>query len=300
VTVEEGAGVEIEGEGRSELPRDASHLTLRAFAVFASPEHYRFRFVNRIPLERGLGSSAAAIAAGLVAGAAVAGRSADHGELLAGGRPIEGHADNLAASLYGGVCFAMKRNGTIHAARIASDMPAAAIVAMPEARTHTGKSRGALPATVTHADAAHNAASAALLGAAIAAGTRACCATRSTTACTSSTVRLTRRSSRSCARSAPDGTVGVTLSGSGPSVVVWAETARADDVALEVEARVPAARASSGCVSHTKGAHAEMSVYDRTDPSKRNSAALTDGVDRAPARAMLKASASRTRTSRGR
>src|SRR5918912_2847354 len=60
------ATIEIEGEGADELPRDGRHLTLRAFAQFAPPERCRFRFVNRVPLERGLGSSAAAIALGLV------------------------------------------------------------------------------------------------------------------------------------------------------------------------------------------------------------------------------------------
>ena len=118
VVVEEGTGgVELEGEGVDELPRDATHLTLRAFALFAPVDGYRFSFVNRIPLERGLGSSAAAIAMGLVAGAAVAGQSTSPAELLALGVPIEGHADNLAAALYGGVCVAMKRQGAIHAHR---------------------------------------------------------------------------------------------------------------------------------------------------------------------------------------
>jgi homoserine kinase len=244
VTVEEtgtsdGGAVEIEGEGADELPRDDSHLTLRAFALFAPPQRYRFRFVNRVPLERGLGSSASAIALGLVAGATVAGRDARPGELLTAGVPIEGHADNLAASLYGGVCFAMKRNGTIHAARIAADMPVAAIVAMPATRTHTGTSRGALPATVTHADAAHNAASAALLGAAIARGDARLLRDafddrlheqyRAADAPLLKTLRA----------GAPDGTVGVTLSGSGPSVVVWAERGRAGDVARQLEATVP-------------------------------------------------------------
>jgi homoserine kinase len=66
VVVEEGSsGVEIEGEGVDELPRDATHLTLRAFALFAPVDGYRFSFVNRIPLERGLGASAAALARGL-------------------------------------------------------------------------------------------------------------------------------------------------------------------------------------------------------------------------------------------
>ncbi len=240
VVVEEGtSGVELEGEGVDELPRDATHLTLRAFALFAPVDGYRFSFVNRIPLERGLGSSAAAIAMGLVAGAAVAGKSTSPAELLALGVPIEGHADNLAAALYGGVCLAMKRQGTIHAHRLAGDMPVAAILAVPSARTSTAASRNGLPEKVTHADAAHNAASAAMLGAAIASGD----------------VELLRDAFddrlheqyrignapllQALRTHAPDGTVGVTLSGSGPSVVVWAENARAADVARELKDSLP-------------------------------------------------------------
>ena len=60
--------VVLDGEGADELPRDDRHLALRAFALVAPLEGRRFRFVNRIPLERGLGSSAATVAAGLVAG----------------------------------------------------------------------------------------------------------------------------------------------------------------------------------------------------------------------------------------
>jgi len=240
VVVEEGSsGVEIEGEGADELPRDATHLTLRAFALFAPVDGYRFSFLNRIPLERGLGSSAAAIAMGLIAGAAVTGRSTDPGELLRLGVPIEGHADNLAAALYGGVCIAMKRQGSIHAHRIAGDMPVAAILAVPSARTSTAASRNGLPEKVTHADAAHNAASAAMLGAAIVSGD----------------VELLRDAFddrlheqyrignapllQSLRGKAPDGAVGVTLSGSGPSVVVWAENARAADVALALKDSLP-------------------------------------------------------------
>jgi homoserine kinase len=240
VVVEGGSsGVEIEGEGAEELPRDATHLTLRAFALFAPVDDYRFSFVNRIPLERGLGSSAAAIAMGLVAGAAVTGKTVAPEELLALGVPIEGHADNLAAALYGGVCIAMKRQGSIHAHRIAGDMPVAAILAVPSSRTSTAASRNGLPEKVTHADAAHNAASAAMLGAAIVSGD----------------VELLRDAFddrlheqyrignapllQSLRGHAPDGTVGVTLSGSGPSVVVWAENARAADVALELKDSLP-------------------------------------------------------------
>jgi len=239
VTVEEGTGVAIEGEGANELPRDASHLTLRAFALFAPPEQFRFSFVNRVPLERGLGSSAAAIALGLVAGAAVTGRSAAPGDLLAVGVPIEGHADNLAAALYGGVCFAMKRNGSIHAARIAPDMPVGAILAVPATRTNTSQSRGGLPATVTHADAAHNAASAAMLGAAIAGGDASLLRDAFDDRLHEQYRIADAPLLQQLRGHAPDGTVGVTLSGSGPSVVVWADPARADDVARELEASLP-------------------------------------------------------------
>ncbi len=80
--VTDGSGVEIVGEGADELPRDETHLALQAFARFAPVEGRAFRFLNRIPLARGLGSSASAIALGLVAGAPFAERETDPEELL--------------------------------------------------------------------------------------------------------------------------------------------------------------------------------------------------------------------------
>ena len=172
--VEDGDGepqVTVEGEGADEVPQTVEHLALRAFALVAPVEGYRFRFVNRIPLERGLGSSAATIAAGLVAGAAAAGRTLSPDELLELGLPLEGHADNLAAALRGGVCLIWQNGAGPHTARIAVDLPLAAIVVVPNERVNTLESRSRLPATLTHGEAAAAAAAqAALLGAAIAAG----------------------------------------------------------------------------------------------------------------------------------
>ena len=68
-----GPSVVIEGEGAGELAIDETNLTLRAFALLAPVSRYSFTFTNRIPLERGLGSSAAAIALGLAAGEAAPG-----------------------------------------------------------------------------------------------------------------------------------------------------------------------------------------------------------------------------------
>lgn len=235
----EGPAVEIEGEGSAELPRDARHLTLRAFALFAPVERYRFSFVNRIPLERGLGSSAAAIALGLVAGNAVTGREAPAQELLNLGMELEDHADNLAATLFGGVCVAWRSNGHVRAARIAADLPLALILAVPLNRTNTAHSRSVLPATVRHEDAAVNAGRAALLGAAIAAGDAALL-------CDAIHDRLHEQYRVDASpllealwANAPEGIAGVTLSGSGPSVVVWASQERAAEVATELERSLP-------------------------------------------------------------
>jgi homoserine kinase len=232
-------GVEISGEGADELPRDVSHLALRAFALFVPVERYSFRFVNRIPLERGLGSSAAAIALGLAAGVAAAGLEADPAELLTKGARLEGHIDNLAAALYGGVCVAWTREAGPQAARIAADMPLAPVLVVPAARTNTAHSRSGLPFTVSHHDAAFTVASATMLGAAIAGGS-------ATLLRDAFHDRLHEqyRSTQSPLLQAlrddlPAGASGVTLSGSGPSVVVWAEPDRVDAVAAALVASVP-------------------------------------------------------------
>ncbi len=160
--VTEGNGVEVEGLGEDELALNESNLGVRAYARLADPAGKRFRFVNRIPLERGLGSSAAAIALGLVAAAP----TTEPEELLATALELEPHADNLAATLVGGVTLVC--DGRI--ARIASSLPLTPVAVVPDGRTPTQLSRDGLPTTVPHADAALTAGHAALLGAAVASG----------------------------------------------------------------------------------------------------------------------------------
>ena len=235
-----GLAVEIEGEGADELPRDASHLSLRAFELFAPAEHHSFRFTNRIPFERGLGSSAAAIAIGLVAGAEASGRDLSRVELLAAGEELDGHADNLAAALLGGVSVTWRQNGERRVAQIATDLPLTPVVAVPAERTNTAHSRNGLPATVSHDDAVVNAAHAALLGAAVAAGDAGLLG-----AAFSDRLHEQYRLDdapllRTLRERPPADAAGVTLSGSGPSVVVWAEPDRAAAVALELESSLPA------------------------------------------------------------
>jgi homoserine kinase len=232
-------GVEISGEGAEELPRDTAHLAVRVFSLFAPAERYRFTFVNRIPLERGLGSSASAIALGLVAGAAAAGLDSEPGELLAKGARFEGHIDNLAAALYGGACVSWTHDAGPQAARIAADMPLAPVLVVPAARTNTARSRSDLPFTVSHHDAAVTVASATMLGAAIAGGS-------ATLLRDAFHDRLHEqyRSTQSPLLQAlrddlPSGAGGVTLSGSGPSVVVWTDPDRVDEVVAALVESVP-------------------------------------------------------------
>jgi homoserine kinase len=233
--------IEIEGEGADELTHGPEHLALRAFARFASPDGYRFRFVNRIPLERGLGSSASTVALGLLAGAAAAGVAASPAELLAKGERLEGHSDNLAAALFGGVCVSWHGGNGVAARRLAAGLPFAPVLVVPRERTSTRSSRTSLPFTVKHEDAALSVAAAALLGAAIAEGDAELFEAAFDDDRLHEPYRLSSAPLLGTLRERlPHGAAGVTLSGSGPSVVVWAEHDAVPDVVAALERDLPA------------------------------------------------------------
>ena len=219
--------LEVE-EGSGEA--DESHLGVRAFARLAPIAGKRFRFTDRIPRERGLGSSAAVIALGLVAGGLAAGKHPDAEELLAEGVELEGHADNLAAALAGGVCLTWENR----IVRVADRLPAVPIAIVPETTVSTAAARNALPDSVPHADAAFTAGRAALLGAALAQGSPELFA-----AAIHDRLHEPYRSAKAPLLEAvraelPEGALGATLSGSGPTVIVWVreESAAASEAEL--------------------------------------------------------------------
>jgi homoserine kinase len=224
----------VPGDG----PPDRSHLGVRAFERLVPATGWSFSFTDRIPQARGLGSSAAVVALGLVAAAAVGRLEPTADELLALGIELEGHGDNLAAALAGGVCLTW---GT-RIARIADRAPATPVAVVPEERVETAASRAALPASVPHADAAHSAGRAALLGAALATGSpelfEAALDDRlhEPYRADSSPLLAAIRSSL------PDGALGATLSGAGPTVIVWARDGTADACAAELRSRFTAAQ----------------------------------------------------------
>ena len=163
--------VEVLGEGEASLPRDASHLVVRAaLAAFddlgVPAPRLRLHCTNRVPHGRGLGSSAAAVVAGVLAARALAGAVDDadgRTAALAVATALEGHPDNAAAALLGGLTIAWDDGGAPRAVTVDPSPRLRATVLVPQVELATTTARGLLPATVPHADAAHAAGRSALL-----------------------------------------------------------------------------------------------------------------------------------------
>jgi homoserine kinase len=167
--------VQIAGEGAGELSRGPDNLVYEAL-LFASrrigvtPPSVRLRCENAIPLARGLGSSSAAIVAGLLTGNRLHGDPLSTAELLDLAVEIEGHPDNVAPALLGGVrvCVGGEHGAVQTAVRLAR--PLKAVLFVPDFPMETEAARRLLPASVALADAVFNVGRAALLVAALAGG----------------------------------------------------------------------------------------------------------------------------------
>ncbi|SFD51048.1 homoserine kinase [Streptomyces aidingensis] len=169
-----GLEIDIAGEGAGTLPRDESHLMVRAMrsafdVLGGQPRGLEVVCANRIPHGRGLGSSSAAICAGLLAARAVT-TGAEHRltdqTLLELATELEGHPDNVAACLLGGFTLAWGEAGAGGSVRAIRMDPAATVVPVvfvPARPLLTETARGLLPRTVPHVDAALTAGRAALL-----------------------------------------------------------------------------------------------------------------------------------------
>ena len=168
---ESGLVVDVAGEGADQVPRDRRHLVVKALrAAFdrlgGQPRGLEVVCANRIPHARGLGSSSAAIVAAVVAArAAVVGgeQLLDDTAALRLATELEGHPDNVAACLAGGVTFAWTAEDGPHVVRLDAAAELAPVAFVPSTRASTAEVRRLLPSSVPHADAAANAARAALL-----------------------------------------------------------------------------------------------------------------------------------------
>ena len=171
----------LHGRGPAAAPPEENLVVRAICAAFARagqahPPAWRLAIRSTIPPARGLGSSAAAIVAGLAVAnqwLRRAGRPLTPGELLQLAADLEGHADNVAAALLGGVVLAWREADAAQRWRATSLMLAnrwLAVLAIPAVSGYTHEARGALPATVSHGDAAFNVARVGLLVAALTAG----------------------------------------------------------------------------------------------------------------------------------
>ncbi|WP_054815917.1 homoserine kinase [Nocardia arizonensis] len=190
-TTDSGLTIRVEGEGADDVPWGPSHLVVRAIerglesvGVWADGLDVVCR--NVIPHSRGLGSSASAVVGGLAAGCGLAAKldsalAVDADRLVQLASEFEGHPDNAAASVLGGIVVSWTETaatvtgegaegiseipelGRVYRAVRVDPHPALhPIVLIPEVRSSTAHTRGLLPATVTHADAAFNVSRAAL------------------------------------------------------------------------------------------------------------------------------------------
>ena len=154
----------VEGEGAGELSEDRENRCIQGIELALReirgeiPEGvgWRVEMRNEIPLARGLGSSAAATVAGLVAGNALLGEPLTTADLLRLATTIEGHPDNAAAALLGGFVVSADIDGTVEALRFDSPRDLRAVLFIPELRLPTNEMRAVLPAKVPRADAVAN------------------------------------------------------------------------------------------------------------------------------------------------
>jgi homoserine kinase len=174
-TAGSGLSIEISGEGADLADAGEEHLVVRAMrAAFdvtgGQPPGIGLRCVNRIPHGRGLGSSAGAIVAGLLAARSLTGHGAGAlpGEaLLALATGMEGHPDNVAACLGGGLTIAWMVAGQPRMMRLEPLPSIRPVVCIAPSTVRTDVARGLLPAAVPHGDAVANAGRSALLVAAL-------------------------------------------------------------------------------------------------------------------------------------
>ena len=151
----------VQGEGDGQISQKQDNLVYRAMATIFNKlgQSIPALFVtclNRIPLARGLGSSAAAVAGGLVAANELLGKPLSSDELLQLGAGMEGHADNIAPALFGGCQLVYQENGRYFNISLPLQADLRAVLFIPDFAMSTAKARHILPARVSRSDAVFN------------------------------------------------------------------------------------------------------------------------------------------------
>lgn len=232
-------GFEVTGEGEADLPRDSTNMIvdsmMRLFnKVGYTPGGLRFKAKNNIPVARGLGSSAAAIVAGLVAANALSGGHVPVNGILDLATEIEGHPDNVAPALLGGFVISTREGGQVKYMRLEPPLGSNVLLVIPDKELKTEEARAVIPAQVPMEDAIFNISRAAALVGGIMTG-------RSEVLGWATEDRLHQQYRRELAPELMEaitaarkaGAKGAAVSGAGPSVLVFG-----DGRAAEIKAAI--------------------------------------------------------------
>jgi homoserine kinase len=219
--VEEAGTFSVEAEGLN-VPLDRSNLCVRAFESLRPADGIAFRIKSEIPLAAGLGSSAAAIVAGLLAADHLYELAQESEDVLAKAAEIEGHPDNVAAALHGGFVVCASDEGTLTATKLDPPQGVEAAVVIPAEQVPTEEARKAIPERVPLEDAVANISAASelvlgiersdltLIGRGLADRIHQ-----------PARAHLYPRSMEIVAEAPRMGAIGATISGAGPTVLVW-------------------------------------------------------------------------------
>ena len=210
--------------GGQPVPDDRGNLCVRAFEALHPADGLRFEIRSEIPLARGLGSSAAAIVAGLAAADHMFELGLEREQIYARAVELEGHPDNVGAALYGGFVVCPQADGEQRPAPVRLDPPEGVegVVVIPDEEVPTEQARAAMPAEVPVADAVANIAAASQLVLGI---------ERSDLTLISrgladrlhqpNRAGIYPRSMELLAEARDLGAIGATISGAGPAVLFW-------------------------------------------------------------------------------
>jgi homoserine kinase len=219
--VEETGSFSVAADGL-DVPMDRSNLCVAAFESLRPADGISFRIRSEIPLAAGLGSSAAAIVAGLLAADHLYELAQEPEDILVKAAEIEGHPDNVAAALYGGFVVCAENESGVTATRLDPPQGVEAVVVVPNEQVPTEEARRAIPKEVPIADAVANVSAAAELVLGIERSDLTLIGRGlSDRLHQPHRAHLYPRSLEIVEEAPRMGAIGATISGAGPTVLVW-------------------------------------------------------------------------------
>lgn len=230
IPISQGTVIEVSGEGANEIPKDEKNLVYQAVQrvfrqVGYSPSGLKLRLSNQIPVARGLGSSTSAIVGGVIAANLLSGGKLSLKEIISLASLLEGHPDNVAPAVLGGIVVSVQVEGEVKYLKIQPPQGLKCVVAIPDFPMFTKASRDMLPSQVSFQDAVFNVGRTALLVAALQQGDLSLLG-----AAMEDRIHQSMRSSiipgfkKVLAAAKLAGARGVTLSGAGPAVIAFADS----------------------------------------------------------------------------